>query len=75
MPKIMSWESSCADKAVEAGVEGVGLWLAGCPLVLDEIGGRKVEQVEVVAFEETRTGLDAVHAGFGIVNAGVFSAD
>ena len=33
----------CADKAVEAGVEGVGLWLAGCPLVLDEIGGRKVE--------------------------------
>ena len=51
MPKIMSLGVECADKAVEAGVEGVGFWLAGCPLVLDEIGGRKVEQVEVVACE------------------------
>ena len=39
------------DKAVEARVEGVGFRFAGCPLVLDEIGRRKVEQVEIVAFE------------------------
>ena len=38
-------------------------------------GYQGVEEIEIVALEEARAGLDAVDAGLGVVDAGVWAAN